>query len=93
MEKHGHGCRGNLAKVEEEPSYELIWQTRERDGDGLGLVGKLGLPFRTSGAVDSGDGELPGKILVRRGYGEALGNVSRYGGVVSDATVGQDEST
>ena len=76
-----------MRPVEEEGCDGLVGLGGEGEGEGLGDVGVVGLPFCGGGAVDGGDGELAGLEIVGGGDGEALCDITRYGGDVGDVAV------
>ena len=88
MEEDCEVCGGVLCPVEEEGGDGLIGLGGEGEGEGLGDVGVVGLPFCGGGAVDGRDGELAWLEIVRGADGEALCYVICYGGDVGDVAVG-----
>ena len=90
MEGDGEVGWGVLGPVEIEACDELSG-AGEGDGDGLTDVREVGLPFRIGGAVDRGQGELAGLVLIGGGDGETLGDVAWDGGDVGDVTILQSE--
>ena len=87
MEEDGEVGGGILGPIEEEGGDGLVRLGGEGEGEGLGDVGVVGLPFRRGGAVNGRDGELAWLEIVGGADGETLRYVPRHGGDIGDVAV------
>ena len=91
MKKHGE-IRGRIGSpIEIETADGLVGDGSEVDGEGLGGVCKIRLPFRTSRAIDCADGELSGLEIVRRGDRTTLCYIAVYSSDVCDPAIRECE--
>ena len=93
MEENGEIRGWVLRPVESEACDGLEGLRAERDGDGLGDVGVVWLPFRRGGAVDGGEGELANLEIVGGCDGEALSDVACHCGDGAYLAVLEHQST
>ena len=80
-----------LRPVEEEAGDGHWGLAGEVYGEGLDLIGEVGLPLRAAGAVDGGNGELAWLEGVGGRDRVALGDVAFDGDVGGDVAIGEGE--